>query len=284
MLNSFRKGFLSTALMLSAMSSSLVANQYFDQCCDPCADKSRFYVGAFGGGVFSCNTPRAYQYGTAFFPETSPPYIGPLAIIAEGNLNSNSTGYGGVQVGYEWSKPMSSGWSIAPAGELEYFLFRQNKSGYLINQTLVGLEEHDFNDSFRMSSNFILANAVISLNSDCLFGFSPYIGGGIGAARISLHNADSLQIEPVEAGINHFNSNPNDSTWSFAAQAKAGLRYNFCDMFHIFAEYRYIWVDASNFILGSTNYTTHVPTSPWNVKVKNVSYNAFAVGIQVDLY
>ena len=134
-----------------------------------------------------------------------------------------------------------------------------------------------------MNSSVILANLVLSINNDCLCGFSPYVGGGIGATRVSLHKADSLQVEPLEAGINHFNSNRNDSTWAFAAQAKAGLRYNFCEMFHIFAEYRYLYVDASNYIFGSTNYTTHVPTSPWNVKVKNIHYNAFAIGIQFDL-
>ncbi len=48
-------------------------------------------------------------------------------------------------------------------------------------------------------------------------------------------------------------------------------------------EYRYLYVDASNYILGATNYTTHVSTSPWNVKVKNVHYNAFAIGVQFDL-
>ncbi len=134
-----------------------------------------------------------------------------------------------------------------------------------------------------MNSSVILTNLVLSINTDCLFGFSPYVGGGIGATRVSLHNADSFQVEPIEAGINHFNSNRNDSSWTFAAQVKAGLRYNFCEMFHVFAEYRYLYVDATNYILGATNYTTHVPTSPWNVKVKNAHYNAFAIGVQFDL-
>lgn len=262
-------------ISLSATNSSVVA---WDCCEEPSCN--RLYIGAFGGGI-SSNSNKAYQYGTAFFSELES--IGPLPIIAEGNLNKTSTGFGGVQIGYEWSKPVCSDWSLATAAEVEVFFFQHKKHGYLINQTLVGLPEHDFHDSFRMNSSVILANAVFSINNECLFGFTPYIGGGIGAARVSLHNADSLQVEPDEAGINHFNSNPNDSAWAFAAQGKAGLRYNFCESFHVFAEYRYLYVDASNFIFGSTNYTTHVPTSPWNVKVKNVNYNAFAVGLQFDL-
>lgn len=281
-------------LSICSMNASLMAGGGCGnscECCDSCGccdsyQCNRLYIGGFGGGVYS-NSNRVSQYGTAFFSELDS--IGPLPIIAEGHLKETSTGFGGGQIGYEWTRPLCSCWSIAPAVELEYFYFSHKKKGHLINQTVVGLPEHDFVDSFHMNSNFILANIMLAVNSDCLCGFSPYVGGGIGAARISLHKADSLQVEPQERGINHFNSNTNDSTWTFAAQAKAGLRYNFgqlfcfCHNLHIFAEYRYFYVDSSNFIFGSTNYKTHVPTSPWNVKVKNVSYNAFAVGVQFDI-
>ncbi len=277
MFNLFNKGRL-TALFalvtLSVISTSLMAGE----CCEE-ASSTRLYVGAFGGGIYS-NTNRASQYGTAFFSEVDS--IGPLSVIAEGKLKRTSTGFGGAQIGYEWSKPLCSDWYLATAGELEVFFFKQNKKGHLINQTVIGLPEHDFADSFHMNSNVILANVVFAVNSCHFYGFSPYVGGGIGAARVSLHKADSFQIEPVEAGINHFNSNRNDSSWAFAAQAKAGLRYNFCEMFHVFVEYRYLYVDAANYIFGATNYTTHVPTSPWNVKVKNVNYNAFVIGLQFD--
>lgn len=277
MLNLFSKGRLGALcalLSLSAMNSSLMA---WESCEPP--SSNRFYIGAFGGGIYS-NSNKVSQYGTAYFSEVTS--IGPLSVIAEGHLNKSSTGFGGVQIGYEWSKP-SSGWSLATAGELEAFFFKQKKKGHLINQTVIGLPEHDFADSFHMNSGVILANAVLSINNDCLSGFSPYVGVGIGATRLSLHKADSFQVEPVEAGINHFNSKRDDSSWAFAAQAKVGLRFNFCQSFHLFAEYRYLYVDTSKYIFGATNYLTHVPTSPWNVKVKNTHYNAFAVGFQFDL-
>lgn len=268
---------------LSTMSSSLAAWECCDQpsweCCEQ-PSSSRLYIGAFGGGLYS-NRSRVNQYGTAFFSEVTS--IGPLSIIGEGRLNRTSTGFGGVQLGYECSRPVCSGWSLAPAGELEAFFFNHKKRGHLINHTVRGLPEHDFLDTFHMSSSVILANLVLAMNSDCLCGFSPYIGGGIGAARVSLHNADSLQVAPVELGVNHFNSNRSDSSWTFAAQAKAGLRYNFCEMFHVFAEYRYLFVDTNHYVFGATNYLTHVPTSAWNVRVKNTNYNAWVVGIQLDL-
>jgi opacity protein-like surface antigen len=275
MFNLGRLAVLFALVSLSTMNSYLTA----EECCEQ-PSYNRLYIGAFGGGIYS-NSNEVTQYGTAFFSELTS--IGPLSVIGEGHLNKSSTGFGGVQIGYEWSKPGCSDWSLAPAGELEAFFFKQKKTGHLINQTVNGLDEHDFLDSFHMNSNVILTNIVLSIKNDYLFGLSPYIGGGIGAARISLHKADSFQVEPLEAGINHFNSNRDDSSWAFAAQAKAGLRYNIYKSFHIFTEYRYLYVDASNYIFGATNYTNHVPTSPWNVKVKNVHYNTFAIGLQFDL-
>lgn len=269
------------AILLAVVSLGLMNSlRAWDECCEE-PSFNRLYIGAFGGGIYS-NRNRVSQEGTAFFSELTS--IGPLSIIAEGDLKKTSSGFGGVQIGYEWSHPVCSGWSLATAGELEIFFFKHSKKGHLINQTVNGLPEHDFFDSFHMNSNVLLANVIFAINNDCLFGFTPYVGGGIGAARVSLHKADSLQVNPVERGINHFNSNRSDSSWAFAAQVKAGLRYNFCERFHIFAEYRYVYVDSANYIFGATNYTTHVPTSPWNVKLKNVNYNAFAIGVQFDLY
>jgi len=277
----FNKGRLAALfalVALSAMSSPLMASW---ECCDPCEPPSdnRFYIGAFGGGIYS-NSNRISQYGTAFFEEA---VFGPLPIIAEGRLSKTSAGFGGGQIGFEFSKPGCSCWSLAPAGELEAYFFKHKKNGHLINRTVVGLPEHDFSDSFHMNSTVILANAVLSIKTDTLFGISPYVGGGLGAARISLYKADSLQVDPLEEGINHFNSDRDDSSWAFAAQAKAGLRYNFCRLFHVFVEYRYLYVDSSNYIFGATNYPTHVPTSPWNVKLKSTHFNAFAAGVQFDL-
>lgn len=277
MFSLLRKSCLAAVFALVSLSSLECSLPVWDCCEAPSA--GRCYIGGFGGGIYS-NSSRMDQYGTAFFPEA---VLGPLPVIAEGNLKKTSSGFGGVQLGYEWSKPICAGWSLAPAGELEAFFFKHKKKGNLINQTVIGLDEHNFSDSFRANSTVIMANLVLSIKNDCLFGLSPYVGGGIGAARVSLRKADSFQVEPVEDGINHFNSNRNDSSWAFAAQAKAGLRYNFCQMFHIFAEYRYLYIDTNKYVFGATNYLTHVPTSPWNVRVKNTHFNAFTVGVQFDL-
>lgn len=280
MFSLFSKGRLSVLLTLVTLSTSLIA----DDCC--CGN--RLYVGAFGGGIFS-NSTNIFQQGTAYFP-----YIdesedgGPLAISARGHAKGKSTGFGGFQVGYEWTQcPYYIGcsdWSITPAAEFEAFFFNHKRSGHVVNAAIQDrLEEHNFADSFKLNSRTLLVNAVFRLNSCSLCGFSPYLGLGLGATRLSVKNASSFQIEPPEADVNHFNSGRSDSTWVFTAQVKAGVSYTICEKFHLFAEYRYLYLDSGRYVLGSTIYDDHVPTSPWNVKLSNTNYNAFAIGFQYDL-
>jgi|GEM_PF-791075 len=313
MFNLFGKKRISTLLALlsiAATSNVLMADEYCDtnnygsseQCCNSdqdynsdqwcntnaCCDTgcNRLYIGGFGGELFS-NSTRISQRGTAFFEEA---VGGPLDVDARGHARKKKdVGFGGVQVGYEWKQcPYTLGcsnWSLTPAAELEAFWYRHERKGHLINLT-ERLPEHDFVDSFRLNVGVYLVNGIINFNNcgGCFSKFTPYVGGGIGAARIFLNKAKSTQIEPPEAGINHFNSGKDDTNWAFAAQVKAGLRYNICDRWHIFGEYRYLYIDTTHFILGSTRYSTHAPTSPWDIKMKDITYNAFAFGIQIDLY
>ncbi|CDR34875.1 outer membrane protein [Criblamydia sequanensis] len=300
MLKIFNKKHLSALLALLVLNtaSSLTAEEYYypndsfypddsfsaeDCCLTSCQTKcNRFYIGAFGGGLYS-NSVEIIQMGTALFLEAQG---GPLAVDARGRTDKNSAGFGGIQLGYELAaNPCNfgcSGWGLTPGVEFEAFWYRHTKKGDLLNPT-DRLDEHDFLDTFPMRMGLYLFNGTLSLNNCCFGNFTPYIGGGFGPARISIRNADSLQVAPLEAGINHFNSNTSNSTWTVAAQAKVGVRYNFLCRFHVFAEYRYVFVDSSNYILGSTIYPTHAPTTIWNVNIKNINYNAFALGLQFDL-
>ncbi|MBA3722512.1 MAG: outer membrane beta-barrel protein [Parachlamydiaceae bacterium] len=263
---------------LNTMNSSLTASE----CCNT-SGCGRFYVGAFGGGLRTDST-KMYQMGTAFFREAD--QGGPLAVFARGKTKKTSSGLGGIQLGYEWANCSicCSDWSVASALELEAFWYSHKIKGHLINATdPLRLPEHDFAVSFHTDSNVYLANVVFSFNSCCFSSLSPYFGLGVGASRISASGAKSIQVDPIEEGVNHFNSKRSDTTWAFAAQAKVGLRYNFCNSFHIFGEYRYLYVDYSNFIFGSTVYSFHAPTSQWDVKVKKTTNNALVFGIQYDL-
>lgn len=288
----FSKRYLSALLAvvsLSATNSSLMAEyndswESYDSSEECCNSSNRFYIGGFGGGLYTDST-RLTQMGTALFPENEG---GPLAVEARGRTKSTSTGFGGVQLGYEWLQcPLQIGcsnWSIAPGAEIEAYWFSHKKRGHLISSVDTDrLPEHDFVDTFRMNSGVYLANIVLSLNNSCFKAVSPYVGLGVGATRISLKNARSTQVAPVELGVNHFNSDRNDTSWAFAAQVKAGLRYNICKSFHIFGEYRYLFVDFSNYVFGSTVYPTHAHTTTWNVKMKEIHSNAFVFGVQYDL-
>ena len=282
MLNLLSKKNLSILLALLSLNTMNTSLMAWEECCDSStydlSECNRIYIGAFGGEIFS-NSTKLSQMGTAFFTEASG---GPLAVYAKGRTKKKSTGFGGVQLGYEWGQnSRCSRWNVAPAAEIEAYFYGHNKKGHLINPT-DRLPEHDFADSFHMNASVCLINAVFSVrNSWCKL--VPYIGGGIGAAHISIRNAKSLQVSPVEPGINHFNSKRDDTSWAFAAQAKAGVRYNVWERFHIFAEYRYLFLGSSKYILGSTVYPTHAPTSPWDIKMNNISCNAFSLGIQYDL-
>lgn len=268
---------LLTLASLSFISSSLEAVE----CCWP-STCNRFYIGAFGGGLYT-RPANMSQRGTVFLNE---PEGGALAVNAYGVTNSPSSLFGGAQMGYEWSKyPLNMGFSesrITSAAELEGYWYSHTTTASLFNTTDRGREQH-FENSFQMNAGVYLVNAVFSLHHSSLKALSPYMGGGIGAARLSLTSATSLQTSPAEPGINHFNAGQSDSSWAFAAQIKAGLRYNIYDSFHIFGEYRYVFLDYSNYIFGSTVNPLHAATSPWNVQVQNMRYNAFVFGIQYDL-
>jgi hypothetical protein len=167
MFNLFRKICLLAPLTILSLNLSLTA---YDDCCgcDPCGcDSNRMYIGAFGGGLFSDST-RITQKGTVFFPVTAG---GPLDVLAKGHTKETSTGFGGVQAGYEWSSCFQcSDWSVATAAEVEAYFYSNKKRGHLINPT-DRLPEHDFLDSFHMNMSVILANAVFSLNTPCMNGF-----------------------------------------------------------------------------------------------------------------
>ncbi|MGE0669570.1 MAG: hypothetical protein AB7H48_08405 [Parachlamydiales bacterium] len=275
---------LLSALLLNTMASSLMADENADDCKNKKNDSydcNRFYIGGFGGELFS-NASKLFQMGTALFSEIDGSG-GPLAVEAHGHLKKNSPGFGGAQVGYEWSKCIDKcrHWTFAPGAEIEGYWFGRHLKGLVKNATDTDrLPMHDFEDTFRMNTGVYLANFILSLNNS--WKLSPYLGLGVGASRIALHHAKSLQVAPPEPSINHFNSRTHDSCWAFAAQIKAGLRYNI-RWFHIFGEYRYLYTDFTNYIFGSTVYPTHAHTTPWNVKIQNMQYNGFAFGIQFDL-
>lgn len=234
------------------------------------------YVSLFGG-LGQGGGSNANQSGTVFFVEA---VGGPLAVDAKGKTESQRVKFGGAQLGYEWSYHSRLGMDLMPAIEFEGFrLASADYRGTLQNPNLRSVEQ-TFDDSFSMNTNVFLANAVIGVRTPYR-SITPYIGGGIGAALVSIDGASSIQVNPAELGINHFNSGTDSSAWTFAAQAKAGVRVAVADSAYVFGEYRYLYVGAVDQAFGSTAYPAHAATSAWAVRFGDTSYNLFNVGVGI---
>jgi opacity protein-like surface antigen len=223
------------------------------------------------------------QFGTALFLEA---LGGPLAVNAFGTARSGTVGLAGGQVGYQWSpfNVFNSLSAIAPATELEgYYLGKGNFTGHDVNNDTTRLAEHDFLNTYPLEAGIFLANAVANFNFTSQSWFNPYIGAGIGAGVLSIKNADSLQVSPLEAGINHYNTNTNSSNAVFAGQVKTGLNVHLTPNIDVFGEYRWLYLSGSNHTFGSTDYPGHAVTSSWLVKFDSQNYNLGAVGVRYSV-
>ncbi|QFY41990.1 hypothetical protein F6R98_04545 [Candidatus Methylospira mobilis] len=237
------------------------------------------YLGIFGGGGNS-NNNNFTQSGTALYGDAKG---GPLVVNAQGAANSNSTGIGGLHIGYEWAGWMmgqeGARWGLLPSAEFEGYYLGTTQSGQLLNPT-PRVPEHTFSDNFPVNAGVLLTNALFSLRTPYLDTIFPYVGAGVGAAIVSISGANSAQTNPAEPGINHFNSNPNASNWGFATQAKAGVRAEIVDHLSLFVEYRFLYISPTNYTFGTTVYPTHIATTPWNVNFGGMYYNMGAAGIE----
>jgi opacity protein-like surface antigen len=239
---------------------------------------NQVYIGIFGGeGDIKDNN--FTQRGIALYGSSKG---GPLVVNAQSQADTDSATFAGAHIGYEWQKwsfgSKETGWSIVPAAELEGYYLKGEETGRLINPT-TRVSEHTFKDSFPIHTGVFLANAVLSFNMPNMSRIHPYIGGGLGAAIISISNAYSAQINPAEPGINHFNSDPNASEWTLAAQSKVGLQLNITDHWRVFGEYRYMHLSPTHYVFGSTQYPTHVATTHWRVNFRSLSSSMGSVGI-----
>lgn len=226
------------------------------------------YVSLFGGG--GANITDFTQLGTVFFTEAQG---GPMSVNATGRGKTAGVGFIGLQVGHEWSY----GANLLPAFEIEGFYLAGTQRATLNNPTN-RLPEHTFENSFPMRNAVLLANVVLGFRTSYP-SVTPYVGAGVGAARVAIHGANSAQINPPEAGINHFNSGPDSSAWTFAAQAKAGVRLALGNNAYVFGEYRYLYVGSTDQIFGPTDYPTHAPTTQWTVRFGDTSNHLGAAGI-----
>lgn len=264
---------MALVLMASLVSVPVVAGDWHAADLEKPSLARGIYVGAFGGGGFGSSTDFT-QLGTAYFIEAQG---GPLAVNARGSTDSGGVGFVGGQVGYEFSHNSL----MLPAFELEGFYLSTGTRSGTANSPTDRLDEHTFDDSFKINNAVFLANMVVSFPTSW-HGLTPYVGGGIGAARVAANGADSLQVAPPEPGVNHFNSDTDSEAWTFAAQIKAGARLPIGSNAYLFGEYRYLYIGATEQTYGSTVYPGHAATSPWTVNFDATSYSLATGGIGIN--
>jgi opacity protein-like surface antigen len=243
----------------------------------------KFYIGAFGGWGLSHDL-NANQFGTIFLEELDG---GPLAVNALGELDNKNSLFFGAQLGYQAQERLlnsSSHWTLAPAVELEGYAMNQRSFKGTLNNITDRDTEHDFRVSYPMRKTVFLANAVLNFNND-QSSIHPYVGFGIGNAIVRISDASSTATEIIprlEDGTNHYNANTSDTNSTFAAQLKLGLNYDISKCISLFAEYRFLYLASSHFVLGSTVSPGHPASSSWHVKLDAQRHHLGDVGIRFN--
>ncbi|MFT0545476.1 outer membrane protein [Allopusillimonas ginsengisoli] len=232
------------------------------------------YVGVFGGTGAAIATS-LQQKGAVHLNN-----VRSLPIHANGSTGSSTrVSMGGVQAGYEWDRWNlgQARWSLKPAVELEgIFLGKYSPTGTMpVRPRALGTQYV----TIPMKTNLLLANAVFTIQTPYSNKVFPYVGVGAGAAFVSIKGSDSAN--PSEPGINHFNSDPDASSTAFAMQLKAGIKGQIHKNLYLFTEYRYVSINATNYVFGATDYPgVHLPTAAWRVNLGRQQYNFVVAGLQ----
>lgn len=240
---------------------------------------SGMYLGVFGGGGAVSST-RLSQFATVLYSEAQG---GPLAVNAFGQSDRDSVWLVGARLGYRWLDRTWSSWRVTPALELEGYYLSASLEGDDLNNNTTRLANHDFRVRYPMDTGVFLVNAVLNLDKPDFQRIHPYLGFGMGSAVIAVSNANSTQKTPPQPGVNHYNSNPDDTAMALAVQPKLGLQFDWSAQTRLFVEYRFLYLAGTKYRFGSTAYPDHSPTSNWNVNIGSQYYNVATVGLQYDL-
>jgi opacity protein-like surface antigen len=131
------------------------------------------------------------------------------------------------------------------------------------------------------SEALFLANAYIDLGT--WWFITPFIGAGVGTARVSIANFTDTG-DFINGGLqaHSFNSAGEASKWNFAWAAHAGLAYRVSESLTL--ELAYSYVDMGSGITGPTSSfdqvtnTTHAPFS-----FRNITSNDVTLGLRWNL-
>lgn len=243
---------------------------------DASPSEAGLYIGVFGGFGSSASTSLR-QLGTVYL---NPPHSSPtLPVDADGSTNGNNgIPVAGMHVGYQWDHwEIAPGWGLQPAVELEgLYVGKHSPIGTMpVHPSFLGTQYV----TIPITAGVALPNFVLTLKTPYSDKIFPYVGLGAGAAFSSITGSDSAN--PLEPGINHFNSDPDASDFAFSWQLKAGIKTEILKNTYLFVEYRYLFIDSTSYTFGSTDYPgLHLPTTSWNVNLGRQEFNLFVAGLQ----
>jgi opacity protein-like surface antigen len=110
----------------------------------------------------------------------------------------------------------------------------------------------------KMSAWTALVNGYFDLGT--WYRMTPYIGAGVGAARVRVADYNSLVAPPFAAGL-------SNSQWNFAWAAMAGIGYAVSPNIVIDAGYRYLNLGDSKSAADSSGYMTFKNLAAHEVRV-----------------
>ncbi len=239
------------------------------------------YASVFGGGGSMMSGVDLVLLATALYDTD---HGGPIAVNGKGSSKSSSFWLVGGNFGFNWfTKPLNqAGVNISPSIELEGLYIGQHK----IIGSHQKFPDHIHHVTLPTDIGVALVNMVFDFSFKRQSKYHGYLGVGWGAAVISISKAKDIQTSPYEPGINHFSGDPNDSGVTFAVQPKIGFLFDCNSRISLFAEYRFIYLSASDYQFGSTVATgglSHVTTTDWLVKMGSQFLNIGVLGLRFKL-
>lgn len=138
--------------------------------------------------------------------------------------SSSDSSFIGGGVGYEFNNWLRFDATAEYRSQMRVYAFGQYQNG-----------GGTFLDTYEgyISSWVFLANAYVDLGTwNC---FTPFVGFGIGGARVTMNNL--TDVNPSLAG---YGTGRNPSEWNFAWAIHAGVAYNVSKNFKVELAYRYL--------------------------------------------
>lgn len=172
----------------------------------------------------------------------------------------DTTVTGGVGVGYIWSRYFRTDITFDYRSEAE-----ANISGSQIYVDSVGnYGQADVDDQNALRTGVFLLNGYFDFGSH--FGFTPYVGGGVGFAYNELkRNSETTDSDcgadptcAAPALVSSSGGSETEHDISFAAAATAGVSYAFNPTVVLDVNYRYLYIGGSDVNLNINGVSTLV--------------------------